>query len=649
MRLLHLASLLLVTALAAGVPAEVIELVAPASPVYSSAKAAAAPAGISSSDVRPGDHSTVAAAAPAGISSSDVRPGDHLRVAAESPAAVPAPAEAGNGSSSTASAAGTAAEEKEANFELTEDGDGNDFAEHEEIDMKSLFSALVESDENEEGSHRQVRSFRGRESPASGQAQGTSVVRGDDATKQGKTENRSVTDPATIEKYNNFMDVLFRRINSELRENGESIEIKLSRTEKQAKGNRGKKHKKGKKDKNEKDKIDGRENKRHPRDLSLAIHDDEEEFVEEYEFAHKVATSPGARAKRQAADKAEEDGGNSKDKTTEDYPEKNPAKEDGTAVSASVRRSKVMKFNEEEDHDLGKSREGRRSDVENGPEEESRQMKRGKKGKKQKKNKKEKENLRRKEGKNKKNKKGHKNKRNVTRTGSGGGRGGGKRGNGNRRNKKNKKNKKKQDGRANSTYAPSFVDEDADQSPDIVSDQDNTQVDGGKKHKKKGQKGKKGKKGKKNKKGKKPGQPETKASVSGFSSLLRKGAVEVSQSSSTQRITSDFTLGPVTVDLAREFNDGEVRKAKSTATTLNGTIVIEVNKNGQAKVARLKISPPSDIKTTGSLKPSSKNNSSSKPEKILKTSVKKVSPQIRQLIEEAAGTVLDSTSRAVKH
>ena len=71
-------------------------------------------------------------------------------------------------------------------------------------------------------------------------------------------ENRAVSDPATIAKYGNFMDMFYRKLNSELRKQGDTMQVSLSKA-KAGKGGNKRKSKKSKK-KNNKNKKSGGQN-----------------------------------------------------------------------------------------------------------------------------------------------------------------------------------------------------------------------------------------------------------------------------------------------------------------------------------------------------------------------------------------------------
>ncbi|KAF2361117.1 hypothetical protein FHG87_008124 [Trinorchestia longiramus] len=496
--------------------------------------------------------------------------------------------------------------------------DDDELPEDQEVDAQSIFAALVDDDEEDDGQSQREARFvapSSRETSSSDtQAPGPPASRASDDV--------AVSDSRIIAKYNHFIDVFFRRINSELRDNGEPMQVSLSKKgNKKRKGGKGRKKKKGKGKKGNKSKKD----KRNPRVFTHEELNGSDDQVLEEEAQKAVEVNEGNQRFMYVVN----------DAADEDVEE---LEDDATEVSdGSSRQSKDLELEDEEetDYDLAADRSGRGLSMER-RRAESKKMKqnRGNKAKNSK------------QGKNR-NQKG-KNSRRRKRKGS-------KRRRGNNRRKKKKGNR----GRSRdsleerdpfmsqrSQYADSGIDsrKRKDENQNKKGNGDNPERS---KKGKKGQKGKTNQKNKKNKRGK-GSNSNTQASVSGISSMTREGNVNVTQSENTQTISSRFSLGPVSVHLSRQFSDGQMKTALSTAV-LQGTVVIEVNKSGRAKVVKLKISKPFTVRTEGSLRADGSNKKKgNKSDKVIKTSIKRVSPQISKLIEDTARAVLETTSRAVR-
>jgi len=138
---------------------------------------------------------------------------------------------------------------------------------------------------------------------------------------------------------------------------------------------------------------------------------------------------------------------------------------------------------------------------------------------------------------------------------------------------------------------------------------------------------------------KRQGRSNNKVVLHGMSHIAREGDVRLFNMKNGRTLITEFTIGPVELDVTRTFGSGEESKATASATKLKGKMKLKINKEGKPKIKNLKIKGPNikDITTSGSV---ARGESNSSGKGFIKKSVKKLSPTAAKKLLRAAKAII---------
>ncbi|CAL4156082.1 unnamed protein product [Meganyctiphanes norvegica] len=166
-------------------------------------------------------------------------------------------------------------------------------------------------------------------------------------------------------------------------------------------------------------------------------------------------------------------------------------------------------------------------------------------------------------------------------------------------------------------------------------DKDNKNKNNRKNNNKKNNKNKKQNKNKNNKRQAR----SNKVVLHGLSNIAREGDVDLYNMKNGRALVTDFSIGPVELDITRNFGsdkDAEERKASASANKLNGKLMIKINKEGKPRIKKLKLNRPKDITMSGSVARSHDDKSVG----FFKKSVKQVAPTAAKKLLKAAKAII---------
>merc|ERR1711953_671132 len=113
-------------------------------------------------------------------------------------------------------------------------------------------------------------------------------------------------------------------------------------------------------------------------------------------------------------------------------------------------------------------------------------------------------------------------------------------------------------------------------------------------------------KGRGSKKQKKRDSDDGKArgSLSGIATLRRSGPVETTEEEDHMIISSEFTVGPLQLEVSKSFGEAKERKvktAKASTDVMKGVMVLKVKTDGSAHVKKVVFKKPEHVDVSGSL------------------------------------------------
>lgn len=135
---------------------------------------------------------------------------------------------------------------------------------------------------------------------------------------------------------------------------------------------------------------------------------------------------------------------------------------------------------------------------------------------------------------------------------------------------------------------------------------------------------------------------KTMGSLAGIATLRRFGDVVVMNSDSHKMVKSEFSIGPLQLEVSKTFGHGQsrsVKTAKAVTEQLTGKMVLKVKPDGSAHVRSVFFKKPEKVEVRGSLGDQKKRSDT-----FLKNSVGKVRPMAAQRILKMARYVLKSPS-----
>merc|ERR1711992_187526 len=129
-------------------------------------------------------------------------------------------------------------------------------------------------------------------------------------------------------------------------------------------------------------------------------------------------------------------------------------------------------------------------------------------------------------------------------------------------------------------------------------------------------------------------------SLSGIATMVRDGDVTVVDEETHKVVTSEFSVGPLQLQVSKIYGKGKARSvktAKAITDVMSGTLVLKVKADGTAHVKKVVFKKPENVEVKGKL---SDNNPRSL--NYLRNSVNKMRPLAAMKILKTARYVLKS-------
>merc|ERR1711974_166389 len=129
-------------------------------------------------------------------------------------------------------------------------------------------------------------------------------------------------------------------------------------------------------------------------------------------------------------------------------------------------------------------------------------------------------------------------------------------------------------------------------------------------------------------------------SLSGIATMIRDGDVTVVDEETHKVVTSEFSVGPLQLQVSKIYGRGKartVKTAKAITDVMSGTLVLKVKPDGTAHVKKVVFKKPENVEVKGKL---SENDPRSL--NYLKNSVNKMRPLAAMKILKTARYVLKS-------
>merc|ERR1712018_620595 len=97
---------------------------------------------------------------------------------------------------------------------------------------------------------------------------------------------------------------------------------------------------------------------------------------------------------------------------------------------------------------------------------------------------------------------------------------------------------------------------------------------------------------------------KARGSLSGIATLRRSGPVEITEEEDHKIITSEFTVGPLQLEVSKSFGEAkerQVKTAKASTDVMKGVMVLKVKADGSAHVKKVVFKKPDHVDVSGSL------------------------------------------------
>jgi len=97
---------------------------------------------------------------------------------------------------------------------------------------------------------------------------------------------------------------------------------------------------------------------------------------------------------------------------------------------------------------------------------------------------------------------------------------------------------------------------------------------------------------------------KAKGSLSGIATLRRSGPVEITEEEDHKIISSEFTVGPLQLEVSKSFGEAkerQVKTAKASTDVMKGVMVLKVKSDGSAHVKKVVFKKPDHVDVSGSL------------------------------------------------
>jgi len=106
---------------------------------------------------------------------------------------------------------------------------------------------------------------------------------------------------------------------------------------------------------------------------------------------------------------------------------------------------------------------------------------------------------------------------------------------------------------------------------------------------------------------------KARGSLSGIATLRRSGDVSIISEEDHKVITSEFTVGPLQLEVSKSFGDAKqrnTRSAKASTDVMKGTMVLKVKPDGSAHVKKVVFKKPEHVDVSGSITEKERKNES---------------------------------------
>jgi len=97
---------------------------------------------------------------------------------------------------------------------------------------------------------------------------------------------------------------------------------------------------------------------------------------------------------------------------------------------------------------------------------------------------------------------------------------------------------------------------------------------------------------------------KARGSLSGIATLRRSGSVEITEEEDHKIISSEFTVGPLQLEVSKSFGEAkerQVKTAKASTDVMKGVMVLKVKADGSAHVKKVVFKKPDHVDVSGSL------------------------------------------------
>merc|ERR1712045_924349 len=97
---------------------------------------------------------------------------------------------------------------------------------------------------------------------------------------------------------------------------------------------------------------------------------------------------------------------------------------------------------------------------------------------------------------------------------------------------------------------------------------------------------------------------KARGSLSGIATLRRSGSVEITEEDDHKIISSEFTVGPLQLEVSKSFGEAkerQVKTAKASTDVMKGVMVLKVKTDGSAHVKKVVFKKPEHVDVSGSL------------------------------------------------
>merc|ERR1712242_213669 len=97
---------------------------------------------------------------------------------------------------------------------------------------------------------------------------------------------------------------------------------------------------------------------------------------------------------------------------------------------------------------------------------------------------------------------------------------------------------------------------------------------------------------------------KARGSLSGIATLRRSGSVEITEEDDHKIISSEFTVGPLQLEVSKSFGEAkerQVKTAKASTDVMKGVMVLKVKSDGSAHVKKVVFKKPDHVDVSGSL------------------------------------------------